>query len=270
MVNVSAPRAPRVRGPLAVSLIVLATASLAVTGCGKRSVVGTAVNATTSAVSTAANVAGAAVSTTANVAGAAVSTTANVAGAATSAATSAVSSGTSAAAAGTSAAAASTSSGVITPAVVGATVGLGLAAGLDQDSRTIDAAAQAEGAANCLRAGGSQAQAAQLLASAGWADAGIDNGMRVFTKNDVRGLLTTQGHCLFRTEFTTPSEADTAVRGLVDSLYPGGLRSGAPNGGSGLCNGFTVAAERNAWIHYTDSTGAPCGGLGSGVTVQVL
>ena len=267
---------PAGRRGAVVSALVLLAAATALTGCGRRSVVGAAVNATTSAVSTAANVAGTAVSTTANVAGAAVSTTASATSAAVSGVSAAASAGSSAAAAGTTAAAAGTTTaaagtGVITPTLVAGTVGLGLAAGYDQDSRQINAAAQAEGSANCLQAGGNAANAIQLLTAAGWQDAGSEGSMRVFMKNDTRGLVTPEGNCLFRSEFAAVSDADTAVRGLANSLYPGGITNGRPGGTMGSCDGFTVASPRPAWVHYTSSTGTSCvGGFGSGVTVQFL
>ena len=95
--------------------------------------------------------------------------------------------------------------------------------------------------------------------------------MRVLTKNNVRGQILPEGHCLFRSEFAAVSDADTAVRGLANSLYPGGITNGRPGGTMGSCDGFTVASPRPAWVHYTSSTGTSCvGGFGSGVTVQFL
>lgn len=259
-------RSPLRRGATVTALILLST-SLVLTGCGRRSVVGRVANATTSAVSGAANVAGAAVSTTANVAGAAVSTTANVAGAAASTAGSAVGGATGAAAGGTAAGA---SSGVLTPAVVGAGLGVAGAAALDNDNRTIDSAAMAEGTANCLQAGPNPTTSARLLAAAGWADAGMDSGMRVFTKNNVRGLILPEGHCTFRSEWTAMTDSDPAIRTLVNRLYPGSIKDGSPSGSTGQCDGFTVTSGNRAWVHYTSSDGTACGTFGSGVTVQFL
>ena len=72
-------------------------------------------------------------------------------------------------------------------------------------------------------------------------------------------------------QFAAVSDADTAVRGLANSLYPGGITNGRPGGTMGSCDGVTVASPRPAWVHYTSATGTSCGGgFGSGVTVQFL
>ncbi|MGR3805426.1 hypothetical protein [Marinibacterium profundimaris] len=246
------------------------SAAVVLSGCGRRSVVGTVANVAGSAVSTTASVAGTAASGAANLAGTAVSAGSSAVSAGAAATSSAISAGSAAGAAGAGTAA-GTSAGVNSAGLVAGTVGLGLAAGYDADSRSTDSAAQAEGMGNCLRAAGNAAQAAQLLMSAGWADGGNEGGNRLFTKNNVRAQILPAGHCVFRSEFASVSDADTAVRGLAQSLYPGGVTNGSPSGTIDSCSGFTVNASRQAWVHYTSSTGTSCvGGFGSGVTVQFL
>lgn len=252
------------RGGSAVCMMLLLTATaVALTGCGRRSIVGTAVNATTSAVSGVANVAGTAVSTTANVAGSAVST----AGSAVSGAGSAASGGAAAGGAGT--AAASTSSGV-GAGVTGAGLMAGFGVGLHADARGMDAAAMAEGSANCLQAGPNPAASAQLLTSAGWADGGTDNGARLFTKNNVRGRILPDGTCSFQSAFAEFSDSGPFVRQLVEGIYPGNVQTGSPNGGTGQCDGFTVSTPRKAWLRFTAVNGGTCGVNGSTVIVQFL
>ncbi|MEM8730360.1 MAG: hypothetical protein AAGF79_10630 [Pseudomonadota bacterium] len=223
---------------------------------------GRVVGATAGAATTAVGVAGAAVSTTASVAGSAASGAAGLTSAA-------VSGASSAAAAGTATTAASSSA--VSPAVVGGATGFVLAAAYDQDSRSIDSAAQSEGVGNCLRANGNAASADRLLTAAGWEDGGMDGPNRVFLKNSVRGLVLPDGACVFRSENTLAYNADVAVRGVVSSLYPGALVEGTPSGARGPCDGFTLPNARTAWVHYTNVNGGTCErGLGSGVTVQFL
>ncbi|CAN0586094.1 unnamed protein product, partial [Ectocarpus sp. 12 AP-2014] len=149
----------------------------------------------------------------------------------------------------------------------------GVFSGIDYDTRNMDVAAMSEGTANCLRGGPNPESTAQLLSAAGWVDAGTETGsagaMRVFTKNNVRGLILPQGHCSFRSEFANLEPSDTAIRNLVNSLYPGSIRNGAPDGTTGRCDGFTLPRP-DAWVHYTSPAGGTCRDFGTGVTIQFL
>ncbi len=242
----------RPRSGLAVGGVVLICAAVALTGCGRRSVV-------SAVTGTAANVAGAAVSTTASVAGTAASTTASAAGSAASAATSAATAG-------------GGSSVLTAPVAVGAGL-VGLAAAADADANDRDPATLSEGVANCLSVGPKAPQTTtQMLTQAGWQVTGSTGDRTSLVKGNVEGHVLGDGNCVFTSKLITIDPVDPQIRKVVDQTFPKAKVKKPANKGDGLCDGFTLRQSRKnqAWVHYTDANGNACTGYGAGVVVQFL
>ncbi|MGV6850386.1 MAG: hypothetical protein ACWA5A_18585 [Marinibacterium sp.] len=236
--------------------VMLVATTLALPGCGKKSVVGAVTSAT-------ANTAGAAART----AGSAAVGAASTAGSAASSAASSAVSATASAAGGTS---------VVTPQIAVGTAIVGITAGADYDAKNRDPANMAEGVANCLAAGPDANAAGQLLAAAGWtpetAPASGVEGRSDYIKGNVRGSVLADGNCVFRSELITTLPVDSKVREAVARTFPKAKVKKPANMGDGPCDGFTLRQSRKnqAWIHYTDSTGDVCTRYGAGVVVQFL
>lgn len=266
MTNIRTQFSPATGRMLVLTLLVV---TIGVAGCGRRSVVGSAVGAAGTAV----GAAGSAVSTAASVTGSAVSGTASAVGALTTPAATApaATTATAGATAGTTTTASAGSGANVAGAPLALAVGnAGAAIAFDEESSADASAAIAEGVGNCLRGSAQTDRAAGLLQSAGWETIGITNGTVALSKGNVRGFVLQDGNCVFRSDFTTTARVAETLTELTVSLYPGAVTPGTPSGRAGACDGLTVAANRRAWIAYTASNGDTCGGFGAGVSVQFL